>query len=128
MTLIYRKQWLMMGWCMIALVWYLSLIPAPPDVGIKLWDKLNHFIAYAGLVGWFGQLFRQQWHRVILAVSFISMGIAIEIAQDMGTHRLFEYKDILANTVGVVIALVMLYLKGDGILFWLEQRFVKRHE
>ncbi|MEJ2141255.1 MAG: hypothetical protein P8Y24_02665 [Gammaproteobacteria bacterium] len=53
------------------------------------------------------------------------MGVGIEIFQGMGTHRYFEYNDMLANTLGVIVAILVLQFKGDGILFWFEQRIQK---
>lgn len=125
MNLKYRHYWLIIGWGLVALVWFLSLTPKPPELGFRLWDKLNHFIAYAGLMGWFGQLYPRHSSRTVYAVGFIVMGIAIEIFQGMGMHRVFEYADMLANTSGVIIALTIIYLKGDRILYWFEQRILK---
>ena len=125
MNLKYRKHWLVIGWCLIALVGYLSLTLKPPEVGIELWDKLNHLIAYTVLMGWFGQIYTTNKHRIIYAVGLIIMGITIEIFQGMGPHRMFEYNDMLANTLGVGIAVVVIYLKGDGVLYWVEQRILK---
>lgn len=125
MNLKYRKLWLVIGWGMIVVVWYLSLTPKPPEMGIKLWDKLNHFIAYSVLMGWFGQLYLQKKQRIFWLVFFIAMGIGIEIFQGMGTHRFFEYNDMLANTLGVIAAILALISKGDGILVWFEQRILK---
>lgn len=124
MNLKYHKYWLVIGWSLIVLAWYLSLMPKPPEP-FKLWDKLNHFIAYAGLMGWFGQLYKSNLNRIMIAVGFIVMGVAIEFFQGMGPNRMFEYNDMLANTVGVAIAVVIIYLKGDGVLYWFEQRILK---
>lgn len=125
MNLKYRKFWLLIGWMLIIAVWYLSLTPKPPEPGIKLWDKLNHFIAYAVLMGWFGQVYIQKAQRLFWVIFFVMMGVSIEIFQGMGQHRFFEYNDMLANTLGVLAALVGLLLKADGILLWLEQRVLK---
>ena len=125
MNLKYRTLWLLIGWGMILTVWYLSLTPKPPEMGIKIWDKLNHFIAYAALMGWFGQLYLSKMQRVFWMLFFVSMGIGIEIFQGMGVHRYFEYKDMLANTLGVLAAVLVLLFRGDGILFWFEQRILK---
>ena len=125
MNLKYRKLWLLIGWVLIAVVWYLSLTPKPPEMGIKLWDKLNHFIAYSALMGWFGQLYSQKVQRIFWAVFFITMGISIEIFQGMGEHRFFEYKDMLANILGVMAAILVLSFKGDHVLSWFEQRVLK---
>ena len=125
MRLKYHRLWLVVGWCMILLVWYLSLTPKPPELGFRLWDKLNHFIAYAGLMGWFGQLYQHHRQRIVSALVIIVMGIAIEIFQGLGGQRMFEYRDMLANTLGVLMAVIILYLKGDHLLYWFEQRLLK---
>lgn len=83
---------------------------------------MNHFFAYACLMAWFGQLYTSNRIRIMYAVGFVIMGIAIEFFQGMGPHRVFEYNDMLANTLGVFVAVIVIYLKGDGILYWIEQR------
>jgi VanZ family protein len=125
MTLKYRKLWLVIGWTIVAMVWYLSLTPKPPEVGIKLWDKLNHFIAYAVLMGWFGQLYWQKTQRLFWFGFFAAMGIGIEVFQGMDVHRMFEYQDMLANMLGIVSATLVLSFKGDQLLLWFEQRILK---
>lgn len=125
MSLKYRKLWLLIGWGLILIIWYLSLTPSPPEIGVKLWDKLNHFIAYAVLMGWFGQLYQEKRWQIFWLIFFTIMGIGIEIIQGMGEHRFFEYNDMLANFIGTVAALLVLSLKGDGILSWFEQRVLK---
>lgn len=125
MSLRYRTLWVVIGWAMILAVWYLSLTPSPPEVGVKLWDKLNHFIAYALLMGWFGQLYLGKESRIFWLFFFTVMGVGIEIFQGMGEHRFFEYNDMLANSLGIIAALLVLSFKGDGILFWFEQRILK---
>ena len=125
MNLKYRKLWLLIGWTLVLSVWYLSLTPKPPEMGVKLWDKLNHFIAYAVLMGWFGQLYLLKIQRILWFVFFMGMGIGIEIFQGMGEHRFFEYNDMLANTLGIVAAIIILQLKGDSILFWFEKHILK---
>ena len=124
MILKYKNLWLSCGWIMVATVIYLSLTPSPPQ-GLNLWDKLNHFIAYAGLMVWFGQIYRSLSGRIVFTLYFIGMGIGIEVLQGMGGVRQFEYHDMLANSIGVLAALLILKLNGDRVLFWVEQRFLK---
>lgn len=125
MNLKYRKLWLLIGWGMVLLICFLSLTPNPPELGFNLWDKVNHFIAYAGMMGWFGQLYMKTSQRLTLAVAIIILGIVLEVVQGMGGYRMFEYHDMLANILGVIIALVIIYLKGDRVLYWLEQNVLK---
>lgn len=99
-----RKVWLPLGWLWVAVVFYLSLMPHPPEpVSFEGVDKLEHLIAYAGLMLWFCQIFQDQGKRVRLFLALVAMGVGLEILQGMGGYRYFEYADMLANTLGVVI-------------------------
>ena len=109
-TLKYRLLWLALGWLLVASVWYLSLTPRPPqiDLGIDFFDKISHFTAYATMMGWFMQLYYSLRTRLFYATGFVCMGVAIEFIQGMGPDRLFEYADMLANSAGVLLALLII--------------------
>ncbi len=104
--LYYRKLWLGLGWLLIVSVWYLCLTPKPPqvDLGISFFDKISHFTAYFVMLAWFKQLYVARLTRIFYALGFIAMGISIEFLQGLGTARLFEIADMMANTLGVVAA------------------------
>lgn len=103
-SLILFPFWLTVGVCLIALVVFLSLTPKPPHlVDFTMGDKVGHALAYAVLTGWFGQLYRGRWPLVLFALGFISLGVAMEYLQMWGGERDFEYADMLADTIGVVI-------------------------
>ncbi len=116
----YRKFWLFIGWCLIGGVILLSIMPSPPDVGGS--DKLHHFIAYAALMGWFGQLYHQTRSRILWFVGFVVMGITLEVIQGLGGMRYFEYADMAANTTGVLIGWALSRGGGGRLLEWFEQR------
>lgn len=49
--------------------------------------------------------------NLILAVAIITFGIIIEFLQlKLTTHRQFEWLDILANTIGVILGLVLVLI------------------
>lgn len=123
----YRTLWLIIGWLLVATVCYLSLTPKPPkvDLGIEFFDKISHFIAYAGMMGWFVQLYQKRGTRIYYALGFIGMGISIEILQGMGRVRMFEYADMLANSLGVVVILLIMQTKFSFILWHIEQKIHK---
>lgn len=98
----YRRLWLAIGWGLVLAVIWVSLTPKPPDVGIRINDKLSHLAAYAVLMGWFCQLYWQRSARLRNGLLLVAMGIALEVLQGLGQHRMFEYADMLANTLGVV--------------------------
>ena len=121
MKLKYRNTWLGIGWGLVLLIFYLSLTPTPPR-GFDLWDKLNHFLGYGGIMLWFGQVYQGTISRVLFAVYFIIIGACIEVLQGMGGVRFFEYNDMLANSVGVVCALLVLSYNAGKLFYWVEKR------
>lgn len=119
----YRRLWLGLGWALVGIVWYLSLTPRPLqlDMGITFFDKISHFTGYAVLMGWFMQLYQATRIRLAYAVGFMLMGMVIEFLQGMGPSRLFEWADMLANTLGVITALVLVRGRRQFSLYRLEQ-------
>lgn len=95
-----RRAGLALGWAWVAAVIYLSLTPAPPRVDLEGGDKLGHFLAYAVLTYWFCQ-FHFHRARLLYALGFVAMGIALEFAQRATGYRSFELADMAANTLGV---------------------------
>jgi len=101
------KLWLILGALLIALIWYLSLTADPPDTGIDNGDKIGHFLAYGLLMGWFAQIYIQLKPRLWLMLGFILMGVLLEILQGMTAVRTYSYADMVANTTGVFIGLLL---------------------
>jgi VanZ family protein len=96
-----RRIWLALGWGWIALVSYLSLMPRPPEpVRFDNVDKVEHALAYAGLMLWFSQMGTR---RLYLAAGFVAMGVGIEYLQRMTGFRQFDYWDMVADAVGVLL-------------------------
>ena len=64
--LVYKKIWLSFGWLMIALVFYFSLMPSPPEIKLNFEyiDKVEHFLAYVILMGWFSQIYISNKNRI----------------------------------------------------------------
>ena len=98
------RVWLTIGWLWVALVFYLSLMQHPPELihfdGV---DKLEHALVYAMLMLWFSQVYVEPGMRIKLMLSFVAMGVSIEILQGLSGYRYFEYADILANSTGILI-------------------------
>ncbi len=121
----YSKLWLALGALLIALIWYLSLTPEPPNTGIENGDKIGHFLAYALLMGWFAQIYIQPKPRLWLLLGFILMGVLLEILQGMTEFRTYSYADMAANSSGVFIGLLLSQGPLARLLQQFEQRFVK---
>jgi len=99
-----RWLWLILGVVWVAAIFYLSLMPHPPQA-VTFWqaDKLEHALAYSLLMLWFCQVYRQRSARMVLAVLLLGMGIMIEYIQRETGYRSFDYADMLANSTGVVV-------------------------
>ena len=107
-----RNLWIFLGWALILMVLYLSLFTTYiPKQTFSNVDKVHHFIAYGTLMLWFAQSFRGQ-SRLLVAGALIVLGIAIEFAQPF-TGRQFSLLDMLANTGGVLIGLLIASKGGD---------------
>ena len=104
-NLAYPRIWQGIGWLMIGMVVWLSLIPHPPTPPEFLaWDKAQHLVAYAGLMFWFRQSFQPHWRWPAFLVG---LGIGLEYLQGLSGVRVLEPLDMLANSIGVVLGLIL---------------------
>ena len=122
-SLQYRNIWLILGWVQILAVALLTLTPKLPDLvdEISFGDKIGHFAAYALIMFWFCQLYIKNFHRLLLAISFVIMGITLEYLQELGGVRMYEVADMFANATGVLIGTILAYLGMDTLLLKFEK-------
>lgn len=81
-----------------------SLVPREEVPTATLWwDKLQHVAAYGafGFIGFFG--FRNWGGRLGILGGTVVLGIALEIAQSFGPVRYFQWGDIAADAIGVLV-------------------------
>lgn len=117
-----HKVWLGLGWLWIGLVCYLSLMPHPPEpVSFEGVDKLEHLLAYAGLMLWFCQVYVTRAARIRVLVGLVLLGVGIEILQGMGGYRYFEYADMLANSGGVLTGWGLAHTRMGRVILLLER-------
>lgn len=91
-----------------------------PDIGVSFGDKIFHCFAYLILTFlWVNAMVMQFYLKKIKAIIYASMfsvvfGIVIEVLQGSVTLvRAADFNDVIANTIGVVIAvIVLLFNKG----------------
>lgn len=110
---------------MLLLVTVLSLAPVDqPDFSPN--DKVNHFIAYAAMTfvaawGWVVSATAKVLRvRVIIVIGLLCFGGLIEFVQGFTGYRFASIADIVANSVGIVIGLVIFELS-----YWLHNK-IKR--
>ena len=104
----YAKLWLTLGWLLVAAIIFLSLWPKPPQpFEFEQSDKLSHIIAYLILTLWFANIYPQRSTRLQMSIGFFVMGVCLEFLQGMTQYRTFSYGDMLANGIGIFLALYL---------------------
>ncbi|MDQ3774012.1 MAG: hypothetical protein M3461_06415 [Pseudomonadota bacterium] len=120
-----RRAWAVIGWALVFLTIVLSLRPSPVAFAAGNLDKLMHVLTYATLTLWFIQLApAERWIRI--ALWFVGMGVAIEIAQDQTAYRYCSFADMVANATGIVIALLAARYGLSNLLAWCERSLARR--
>jgi VanZ family protein len=105
-----RKLWLSIGWLLVGLVVYLSLVSSPLPIDALARDnttrilihKIGHASAYCTLMLWFLQLYPVS-QRMIIALSLISFGALLEGLQTLTPGHLPTLLDAVTNAVGVML-------------------------
>ena len=122
----YRKTWLALGWGLVGVVIYLSLMPHPPQpLDVSGADKVEHAMAYAGLALWFFQIVRKS-SRLGAGVALVLLGVAIEIAQAFTPTRSFELADMGADAVGVVLGAWLVQSPLGRVLAAIERGLIEK--
>ena len=105
----HRKFWLLVGYLLIILVVALSLVSTPVriDTSLPYQDKLFHALAYFSLTFWFLQLYHVRQHVLFWLIFFLSLGFFMEYLQGFDVGRQTEVGDMVANTLGVLAALLL---------------------
>jgi len=125
----FRKLWIAIGWNLVIAVIILSLIPPPPIMHVDYTDKIGHLIAYFVLMGWFAQIYHAPRQRIQFVIGFLLLGAVLEILQGFGGVRYAEWADMVANSVGVVLAWQLTKKRWGYVLSTIERkacRIVKR--
>jgi VanZ family protein len=93
-----------MAYILLAIVAIASLLPAP-EMGTS--DKLLHLITYAFLSAVFSTLVCRNVSLFKVVPGLILFGIVLEFLQGMTGYRYMEVNDMLANSAGVFIGLLV---------------------
>jgi VanZ family protein len=113
-----RIPWLAVGWIGVAVVTYLSLAPAPPQIDLEQGDKLQHLIAYGTLMLWFAQVRTGAAERRATALLLLALGIALEVAQGLSGYREMSVADALANAAGVALGWLAAPPRSPNAFAW----------
>lgn len=93
---------------------YLALTPQHIEIVEGFWDKQNHFMAFFVLYLLFSFAYKNLT-TVEKTIILLFVGFQMEIIQYFIPGRFFSLLDIVADGVGIVIAIVLLKLKKQII-------------
>lgn len=96
--------------CITIFIAYLSLIKiTSTKASFANSDKIYHLIAYFTLTFfWLFSFYKKKKLKSIIVILCISYGVIIEILQGIcTTYRTADFKDIIANALGCILALLL---------------------
>ena len=122
------RLWWALGWAIVVFITISTLEPPRYVPNLHLWDKLEHALAFGGMTFWFGGLTRRSRWPVI-AILMLIFGGAIEILQGaMKLGRDEDIMDFVADSVGISVALVLLYAGLGAWTRWVERLIWRARE
>jgi VanZ family protein len=118
----WRTFWLVAGLIGTGFGLYLAL--RPPGAATPWFpgsDKLEHALSYLAMGLWFAALFERR-HLTRVALGLISFGVLVEILQAALPYgRAAEWSDLLANGIGIAVAVLLTSALRESWMFSLER-------
>jgi VanZ family protein len=116
------KVWLFLGWFAVCVLVYQSLNPSPPELPEwPLADKLAHFMAYGWIMLWFGFIYSPGKRYLLYGLSFILLGVTLELLQGLSGYRSMEVPDACFNALGVFAGWLLARTRASSALLWAER-------
>ena len=98
-----------LGLCVVSVL-VLALMPSPPEMLSTGWDKANHSLAFSVIMVLGCYAFPGNKWSVML--DSLAYGALIEVLQSFTSYRSAGWSDLLADSIGVVIGLLVVRLIG----------------
>lgn len=105
----WHRTWVACGVLLMAWTLWMALRP-DPDITLDVpdGDKLLHAVTFTVLMGWWGNVYADARGRGRAALACLAFGIFIEWAQWMLPPRDADPFDVLADALGIGVALLLL--------------------
>jgi len=118
----YRRLWFFVGVLLAAAVTVVCLLPVRDLPSFHLWDKLEHALAWIALAFWFGSVVVRR-DILWVGIALVVLGGAIELLQGwMALGRSADIHDLLADSVGISIGLLLVISPLGRVPAWLESK------
>ena len=119
--LLWQRGWVALGGAIMLWILWMAL---RPDPGVALdfpyGDKLLHATTFTCLMGWWGNVYRERHARGWAAWGCLAFGIFIEFAQWLCPPRDADVFDVLADGIGILLALLLLRTALANVLASVE--------
>ncbi|HMN79436.1 MAG TPA: VanZ family protein [Burkholderiaceae bacterium] len=107
-----RQRWLALALLVSAatyLIWHSSDHTAASPFSPP-WDKIVHFVFFAGLacLGWVVVGGSGNWSSLVVLMIAAGIGAADEVTQGMNPLRVMDLEDLIADVAGALAAIVVL--------------------
>lgn len=122
----WHRAWVALGGAIMLFVMWMALTPDPSiALTFTYGDKLLHASTFCGLMGWWGNVYRGRRAWVGVALGCLAFGVFIEFAQWLDPPRDASTWDVLADGIGILVALLLLRTPLARVLAGIEARFVR---
>ncbi len=111
--------WRVPGWVLVGGVIFGSVAPGNMLQAVPGPDEFQHAGSYFVLTVWFAGLYARSRLGAI-AVMSLTLGLAMEMIQGQLSYRGFDYEDLLANFIGILVAC--------GLSYWFLAGWCQRVE
>ena len=117
----WRMGWVALGAVLMAAVAALALLPAARQLNamalaLPQGDKLLHVLAFAMLMGWWGNLYHRARQRLGVAAACLVFGLLIECAQWPHDPEDASVWDLAADALGLALGALLLRTPLAGVL------------
>ncbi|HUG72834.1 MAG TPA: VanZ family protein [Steroidobacteraceae bacterium] len=122
----FRRLWFCLGLGIAVAIAVVCLMPGRNIPQFRLVsDKVEHALAFAMLAFWFGSILVRR-DLLWLALALVAFGGLIEVAQGlMGLGRHADLLDLVADTVGVVVGLLLALTPLGRWAGFIERMFLR---
>ncbi|MFC5441169.1 VanZ family protein [Rhodanobacter ginsenosidimutans] len=123
----WHGAWLVLGGAIMLFVTWMALTPDPSiTLSFTYGDKLLHATTFCCLMGWWGNIYRSPRTRAWIALGCLAFGVFIEFAQWLDPPRDASGWDVLADVIGILVALPLLRTPLARVLAGIETAVGRR--
>jgi len=122
----WHRGWVVLGVLLMVATAAIALLPATRRLtamalALPAGDKLLHVLAFAALMGWWGNLYHRPRPRLGVAATCLLFGLLIELAQWPHNPRDASVWDLAADAMGLALGALLLRTPLAGVLARIER-------